>query len=163
MLWDTAGQEEFDAITKAYYRGKGKNSWMQKQISTLQLLKRLGRLKQTQYFFCEGGCYNEQKLSWKEKDFLKYYNVFQNNFFKKLLGDEVLVTNSWDSLYRVSIEESGKINEVRAIKYYGNSLITDIWIQVSNKLVSLSFGIDRVCGYAVYSKKFGLLYIDNTL
>lgn len=29
MLWDTAGQEEFDAITKAYYRGKGKNSWMQ--------------------------------------------------------------------------------------------------------------------------------------
>lgn len=21
MLWDTAGQEEFDAITKAYYRG----------------------------------------------------------------------------------------------------------------------------------------------
>lgn len=24
MLWDTAGQEEFDAITKAYYRGKGK-------------------------------------------------------------------------------------------------------------------------------------------
>ena len=23
MLWDTAGQEEFDAITKAYYRGKG--------------------------------------------------------------------------------------------------------------------------------------------
>lgn len=25
MLWDTAGQEEFDAITKAYYRGKKKN------------------------------------------------------------------------------------------------------------------------------------------
>uniref|UniRef100_A0A2H6N7W1 Ras-related protein Rab-23 n=1 Tax=Micrurus carvalhoi TaxID=3147026 RepID=A0A2H6N7W1_9SAUR len=25
MLWDTAGQEEFDAITKAYYRGKEKN------------------------------------------------------------------------------------------------------------------------------------------
>lgn len=23
MLWDTAGQEEFDAITKAYYRGMG--------------------------------------------------------------------------------------------------------------------------------------------
>ena len=23
MVWDTAGQEEFDAITKAYYRGKG--------------------------------------------------------------------------------------------------------------------------------------------
>lgn len=91
--------------------------------------------------------------------------MFQNNFLKKLLGDEVLVTKIlyWDSLYRVSIEESGKINEVRAIKYYGNSLITDIWIQVSNKLVSLSFGIDRVCGYAVYSKKFGLLYIDNTL
>ena len=22
MLWDTAGQEEFDAITKAYYRGE---------------------------------------------------------------------------------------------------------------------------------------------
>jgi len=22
MLWDTAGQEEFDALTKAYYRGK---------------------------------------------------------------------------------------------------------------------------------------------
>ena len=22
MLWDTAGQEEFDAITKAYYRGR---------------------------------------------------------------------------------------------------------------------------------------------
>lgn len=22
MLWDTAGQEEFDAITKAYYRGQ---------------------------------------------------------------------------------------------------------------------------------------------
>ncbi len=22
MLWDTAGQEEFDAITKSYYRGK---------------------------------------------------------------------------------------------------------------------------------------------
>lgn len=21
MLWDTAGQEEFDAITKSYYRG----------------------------------------------------------------------------------------------------------------------------------------------
>lgn len=21
MIWDTAGQEEFDAITKAYYRG----------------------------------------------------------------------------------------------------------------------------------------------
>ena len=21
MVWDTAGQEEFDAITKAYYRG----------------------------------------------------------------------------------------------------------------------------------------------
>lgn len=21
MLWDTAGQEEFDSITKAYYRG----------------------------------------------------------------------------------------------------------------------------------------------
>ena len=21
MLWDTAGQEEFDALTKAYYRG----------------------------------------------------------------------------------------------------------------------------------------------
>lgn len=81
MLWDTAGQEEFDAITKAYYRGKGKISWMQKQIPTLQLLKRLGRLKQTQYFFWGGVlCYNEQKRSWKEKDFLKYYNVFQNNF-----------------------------------------------------------------------------------
>lgn len=25
MLWDTAGQEEFDAITKAYYRGKTTN------------------------------------------------------------------------------------------------------------------------------------------
>jgi len=25
MLWDTAGQEEFDAITKAYYRGKLKH------------------------------------------------------------------------------------------------------------------------------------------
>lgn len=25
MLWDTAGQEEFDAITKAYYRGE--SSW----------------------------------------------------------------------------------------------------------------------------------------
>lgn len=25
MLWDTAGQEEFDAITKAYYRGKIRN------------------------------------------------------------------------------------------------------------------------------------------
>lgn len=22
MVWDTAGQEEFDAITKAYYRGR---------------------------------------------------------------------------------------------------------------------------------------------
>ena len=22
MLWDTAGQEEFDAITKSYYRGE---------------------------------------------------------------------------------------------------------------------------------------------
>lgn len=22
MIWDTAGQEEFDAMTKAYYRGK---------------------------------------------------------------------------------------------------------------------------------------------
>lgn len=26
MLWDTAGQEEFDAITKAYYRGKIRDS-----------------------------------------------------------------------------------------------------------------------------------------
>lgn len=26
MLWDTAGQEEFDAITKAYYRGKTPHS-----------------------------------------------------------------------------------------------------------------------------------------
>lgn len=26
MLWDTAGQEEFDAITKAYYRGKTSNT-----------------------------------------------------------------------------------------------------------------------------------------
>ena len=26
MLWDTAGQEEFDAITKAYYRGEVKES-----------------------------------------------------------------------------------------------------------------------------------------
>lgn len=27
MLWDTAGQEEFDAITKAYYRGKILMRW----------------------------------------------------------------------------------------------------------------------------------------
>lgn len=27
MLWDTAGQEEFDAITKAYYRGNVKSSF----------------------------------------------------------------------------------------------------------------------------------------
>lgn len=27
MLWDTAGQEEFDAITKAYYRGKTPPPW----------------------------------------------------------------------------------------------------------------------------------------
>ena len=27
MLWDTAGQEEFDAITKAYYRGKYSFLW----------------------------------------------------------------------------------------------------------------------------------------
>lgn len=27
MLWDTAGQEEFDAITKAYYRGKTPLLW----------------------------------------------------------------------------------------------------------------------------------------
>lgn len=26
MLWDTAGQEEFDAITKAYYRGETTSS-----------------------------------------------------------------------------------------------------------------------------------------
>lgn len=26
MLWDTAGQEEFDAITKAYYRGESVRS-----------------------------------------------------------------------------------------------------------------------------------------
>lgn len=38
MLWDTAGQEEFDAITKAYYRGKGKKTWMQKQIICLGYL-----------------------------------------------------------------------------------------------------------------------------
>lgn len=41
MLWDTAGQEEFDAITKAYYRGKGKKTWMQKQIPSLLLLKKM--------------------------------------------------------------------------------------------------------------------------
>lgn len=29
MLWDTAGQEEFDAITKAYYRGKSQSLWQQ--------------------------------------------------------------------------------------------------------------------------------------
>lgn len=40
MLWDTAGQEEFDAITKAYYRGKGKKTWMQKQIRSLLLFKK---------------------------------------------------------------------------------------------------------------------------
>lgn len=40
MLWDTAGQEEFDAITKAYYRGKGKKTWMQKQIRFLLLFKK---------------------------------------------------------------------------------------------------------------------------
>lgn len=30
MLWDTAGQEEFDAITKAYYRGENTmfGSWL---------------------------------------------------------------------------------------------------------------------------------------
>lgn len=58
MLWDTAGQEEFDAITKAYYRGKGKNSWMQIKANpniAVTVLKRLGRLKQTQYFFLRGG------------------------------------------------------------------------------------------------------------
>ena len=26
MIWDTAGQEEFDSITKAYYRGEW-SSW----------------------------------------------------------------------------------------------------------------------------------------
>ena len=38
MLWDTAGQEEFDAITKAYYRGKTLNLcekfWKGNKIST---------------------------------------------------------------------------------------------------------------------------------
>lgn len=28
MLWDTAGQEEFDAITKAYYRGTHRHCFL---------------------------------------------------------------------------------------------------------------------------------------
>lgn len=34
MLWDTAGQEEFDAITKAYYRGTIGNLffWLDKEV-----------------------------------------------------------------------------------------------------------------------------------
>lgn len=32
MLWDTAGQEEFDAITKAYYRGSY-NTFISSEIS----------------------------------------------------------------------------------------------------------------------------------
>ena len=33
MLWDTAGQEEFDAITKAYYRGEWKFIYIELWIS----------------------------------------------------------------------------------------------------------------------------------
>lgn len=35
MLWDTAGQEEFDAITKTYYRGIHPKMCQYKPISCL--------------------------------------------------------------------------------------------------------------------------------
>ena len=37
MLWDTAGQEEFDAITKAYYRYRYKNTFIQGFINNSYL------------------------------------------------------------------------------------------------------------------------------
>lgn len=73
MLWDTAGQEEFDAITKAYYRGKGKKTWMQKQIRFLLLFKKNAYLgyfwEFNEYIFGDwggGGLVQWAKLSWKE-------------------------------------------------------------------------------------------------
>nr|CAD7428554.1 unnamed protein product [Timema monikensis] len=58
MLWDTAGQEEFDAITKAYYRGaqacvlafsttdrdsfEAAHSWKMKELIRPSAKKRLG-------------------------------------------------------------------------------------------------------------------------
>ena len=35
MLWDTAGQEEFDAITKSYYRGEKKTCLFRPRFSCI--------------------------------------------------------------------------------------------------------------------------------
>lgn len=39
MLWDTAGQEEFDAITKAYYRGICREEYVSNLDSNSSLLQ----------------------------------------------------------------------------------------------------------------------------
>lgn len=57
MLWDTAGQEEFDAITKAYYRGENTMFavWWLLGFFGLHISKILSYLciKNFSYFVCE--------------------------------------------------------------------------------------------------------------
>lgn len=52
MIWDTAGQEEFDAITKAYYRGMCTNLshtefW---PVTLIHIIN--GNKNQTKHFVC---------------------------------------------------------------------------------------------------------------
>lgn len=63
MLWDTAGQEEFDAITKAYYRGKLRQKHECKnRFHPCNYLKDLHYVWEAlmNTIFFGGGGYNEQ-------------------------------------------------------------------------------------------------------
>ncbi|KAK6301547.1 hypothetical protein J4Q44_G00276000 [Coregonus suidteri] len=77
MLWDTAGQEEFDAITKAYYRGgsfEAISSWWEKveievgNIPTVLVQNKIDLLDDTVIK-------NEEAEVWAKKLKLRFYRT----------------------------------------------------------------------------------------
>lgn len=68
MLWDTAGQEEFDAITKAYYRGE----------NTIFVIWKLGLVVRWFWFFL--GPHISKISSYLRIKNFSYFMCFQSMF-----------------------------------------------------------------------------------
>ncbi|KAM6150032.1 ras-related protein Rab-23-like [Erethizon dorsatum] len=106
MLWNTAGQEEFDAITKAYYRGA-------------QACVLLFSTTDREYFFLESF---EAISSWREKvvaEVGEMQTVLVQNKID-LLDDSCIKNEEAEALakkfklrfYRTSVKEDLNVNEV---------------------------------------------------